>query len=137
MQQQLNKKSLSYKWHEAGTSIIEGVFARGDRRIAPAIVQAYQNGCIFDAWNEEYRHEIWLEAFRNHNISLEFYIFRERYEEEVFPWDFIDCGVSKSYLLKEWKDSKQEKPGKNCREQCTGCGAGTYQCGICITPRNQ
>ena len=136
MLQQLNKKSLSYKWHEAGTSIIEGVFARGDRRIAPAILEAYEKGCIFDAWNEAYRHEIWLDAFQHHNISLDFYIFRKRYDNEVFPWDFIDCGVSKKYLLKEWKDAQAEKPGKNCREQCTGCGAGVYQCGICIVPRN-
>lgn len=132
---QKNKKSLSYKWHEAGTSIIEGVFARGDRKIADAIFEAYNRGCIFDAWSEKYNHEIWMESFAHHDISLDFYIFRQREDDEIFPWDFIDCGVSKNYLLNEWKASQNAIPGHNCREKCTGCGAAAFQCGICIMPR--
>lgn len=135
MLEQLNKKSLSYKWHEAGTSIIEGIFARGDRKIAAAIVEAYEKGCIFDAWSEEYRHQIWLDAFEHNGINLDFYIFRERYDDEIFPWDFIDCGVSKAYLLKEWHMSKNAEKSNNCREKCMGCGAASYQCGVCIIPK--
>ncbi|MGN0346306.1 MAG: TIGR03960 family B12-binding radical SAM protein [Lachnospiraceae bacterium] len=132
---QKNKKSLSYKWHEAGTSIIEGVFARGDRKIGAAIYEAYNRGCIFDAWSEKYNHEIWMEAFANHDISLDFYIFRQRDDEEIFPWDFIDCGISKYYLRKEWQASQKAIPGTNCREKCSGCGATAFRCGICIMPR--
>ena len=131
MLNQLNKKSLSYHWHEAGTSIVEGVLARGDRRIAKAIEYAYKSGCLFDAWSEEYRHEIWMEAFEKYGGGLDFYIFRERKEDEVFPWDIIDAGVNKSYLLREWKNAKEEKVTPNCRDKCSGCGAFTFNCGIC------
>lgn len=129
---QLNQKSISYHWHEAGTSIIEGIFARGDRKVASAIVYAYEHGCLFDAWTDEYRHDVWMEAFENCVSDYGFYIFRDRQDDELFPWDFIDCGVSKNYLLKEWNNAKAEKVTSNCREGCSGCGAATYQCGICI-----
>lgn len=129
--EQLNKKSLSYHWHEAGTTIVEGVFARGDRRISDAIVYAYNQGCLFDAWTEEYRHDIWMDAFEKYGAGLDFYIFRERETEEKLPWDFIDCGVDKAYLVREWNNAKKGVVTKNCKEQCAGCGAFTYDCGIC------
>ena len=129
--EQLNKKSLSYHWHEAGTTIVEGVFARGDRRISDAIVYAYNQGCLFDAWTEEYRHDIWMDAFEKYGAGLDFYIFRERDTEEKLPWDFIDCGVDKAYLVREWNNAKKGVVTKNCKEQCAGCGAFTYDCGIC------
>lgn len=132
MLSQLNKKSLSYHWHEAGTSVVEGVFARGDRRISGAIKYAYENGCLFDAWNETYKHEVWMSAFEKYGAGLDFYVFRERNEDEVFPWDFIDCGVTKSYLRREWNNAKNEKVTDNCNEKCAGCGAFSYECGICL-----
>lgn len=132
---QLNKKSISYHWHDSGTSVVEGIFARGDRKIGAAILEAYENGCLFDAWTEQYKHNVWLESFAKHNLSFDFYVHRERYEEEIFPWDFIDAGVSKQYLLREWKNSKEEKVTENCRNKCSGCGAASYQCGICVTAK--
>lgn len=131
MLEQLNKKSLSYHWHEAGTSIVEGVLARGDRRISEAIVYAYKNGCLFDAWSEEYKHHIWMEAFEKYGPGLDYYIFRERAKDEVFPWDVIDCGVSKSYLYREWENARAGKVTANCRDKCAGCGAFVFDCGIC------
>lgn len=129
---QLNQKSISYHWHEAGTSIIEGIFARGDRKVSKAIEYAYKHGSLFDAWTDEYNHNLWMEAFEKSVDDYGFYIFRDRDADEVFPWDFIDCGVTKSYLLREWENAKNEKVTTNCKEGCAGCGAATYQCGICV-----
>ena len=131
MLEQLNKKSISYKWHEAGTSVVEGVFARGDRRISDAIYYAYKNGCLFDAWTEEYKHDVWMEAFEKYGAGLEFYIFRERNVDEILPWDILDIGVNKSYLVREWENARNEKVTENCKDKCAGCGAFTYKCGIC------
>ena len=131
MLEQLNKKSISYKWHEAGTSVVEGVFARGDRRISDAIYYAYRNGCLFDAWTEEYKHDVWMDAFEKYGAGLDFYIFRERNIDEILPWDILDIGVNKSYLVREWENARNEKVTENCKDKCAGCGAFTYKCGIC------
>ncbi len=131
MLEQLNKKSISYKWHEAGTSVVEGVFARGDRRISDAIYYAYKNGCLFDAWTEEYKHDVWMDAFDKYGAGLDFYIFRERSTDEFLPWDILDIGVNKSYLVREWDNARNEKVTENCKDKCAGCGAFTYKCGIC------
>lgn len=133
MLSELNKKSLSYHWHEAGTSVVEGVFARGDRRVSGAIKEAYDKGCLFDAWNETYKHDVWMEAFENNGAGLDFYVFRERCTDEIFPWDFIDCGVNKSYLVREWEKAARGETTDNCRDKCSGCGAFVYECGICPT----
>lgn len=131
MLEQLNKKSISYKWHEAGTSVVEGVFARGDRRISDAIYYAYRNGCLFDAWTEEYKHDVWMDAFEKYGAGLDYYIFRERNVDEILPWDILDIGVNKSYLVREWENARNEKVTENCKDKCAGCGAFTYKCGIC------
>jgi len=134
---QLNRKSIKYNWHEADVSVLEGVFARGDRRISKAIRYAYEDGALFDSWSEFYDHGRWLRAFERAGIDADFYTMRERSEEEVFPWDFIDDGVSKEYLLREWKRSKQGEVTKNCRMQCSGCGAKQYGGGVCFENPNQ
>ena len=131
MLSQLNKKSLSYHWHEAGTSVVEGVLARGDRRIAEAIEYAYNEGCIFDAWTEEYRHEVWMDAFAKFGPGVSFYTSRERNDDELFPWDFLDIGVTKAYLLREWHNAREGKVTENCKDKCSGCGAFVFDCGIC------
>ena len=130
---ELNQKSIAYHWHEAGTSIVEGVFARGDRHVSKAILYAYQNGCLFDAWTEEYNHDVWMKAFELYGSGLDFYIFRERNKDEIFPWDFIDTGVTKEYLLREWENASNGIVTANCLNKCAGCGAFTYNCGICPT----
>ena len=128
----LNHKSLRYIAHDAKTSELEGLFARGDRRLAPAIEEAYKRGCIFDAWTESFKADIWYEVLDEMNIDLEFYNYRERSVDEILPWDFIDIGVSKRFLAREYEKSKEAVTTPNCREQCSGCGSARYKCGICV-----
>ncbi len=128
---QLNQKSIRYNWHEADVTVLEGILARGDRRIAPAIVRAYENGALFDAWSETFHPEYWREAFASCGIDTDFYTVRERGEEELFPWDFIDIGVTKNFLLREWKRAKEEQVTPNCRAACSGCGAKCFGGGVC------
>ncbi len=130
---QLNQRSIKYNWHEADVSVLEGVFARGDRRISEVILRAYEKGCLFDAWSEYFRNDIWMETFAECGIDLGFYTTREREEDEVFPWDFLDCGVTKEFLLREWKKALEETVSPNCREKCQGCGANRFGGGICFT----
>lgn len=128
----LNQKVIKYNWHEADTSVMEGVLARGDRRLNSVILKAYKMGCMFDAWSEYYNHENWLKAFDECGIDIDFYTVRERNEDEIFPWDILDCGVNKEFLLKEWKKAKDELTTPNCKEKCNGCGAAKYKTGICL-----
>ena len=100
------------------------------------ILDAYRHGCIYDAWTEQYHHDRWMEAFERQGIDWKFYVLRKRTADEIFPWDFIDCGVTKRYLLREWEHAQKGEITKNCREQCSGCGAASYQCGICVGVRN-
>ena len=130
---QLNQRSIKYNWHEADVSVLEGVFARGDRRISVVILRADEKGCLFDAWSEYFRNDIWMETFAECGIDLGFYTTREREEDEVFPWDFLDCGVTKEFLLREWKKALEETVSPNCREKCQGCGANRFGGGICFT----
>lgn len=129
--QQINRKSLSFKWHDAKTTILEGVLARGDRKIAKSIYEAYKSGCLFDSWTEYFDYEKWLEAFANTGIDIDFYTTRPRTLEEVFPWDFIDIGVTKEFMKREWKNALEENVTPNCRMKCSGCGAMRYQGGVC------
>ena len=128
---QLNQKSIKYNWHEADVSVLEGVFARGDRRVAEAIKRAYEKGCIFDAWSEYFHNELWMESFLECGLDIGFYTTRERADDEIFPWDFLDCGVKKEFLLREWKKAQEETVSPNCQKQCQGCGANRFGVGIC------
>lgn len=129
---QLNQKSIKYNWHEADVSVLEGVFARGDRKIGQVLVNAYEKGCLYDSWSEYFHNEKWLKAFEECGVSIDFYTSRERSLEEIFPWDFIDCGVTKDFLLREWKQAIDEKVTPNCRTSCQGCGASRFECGVCV-----
>lgn len=135
VREQLNAKSIKYNCHDADVSELEGVFARGDRRLCNVIRQAYENGCIYDAWTEYFRPDVWDMAFKDNNLDMEFYLRRERAEDELFPWDFIDIGVTKEFLLEEYHNSKAEIVTPNCRSQCQGCGAAKFQCGVCVEKR--
>lgn len=132
MKTQLNHKSLKYNWHEADATVLEGVFARGDRRVSKALLEAYRLGCIYDSWGEHFRYDLWMQAFENTGVDLAFYNLRERDLDEVLPWDFIDIGVSKEFLKREWKNALEEKVTPNCRMQCAGCGAATFGGGVCF-----
>ncbi len=133
---QLNQRSIKYNWHEADVSVLEGVLARGDRKVAAVIQKAYEKGCIFDAWSEYFHYDKWLEAFEECGVSIDFYNTRERSEDEIFPWDFLDCGVTKEFLLREWKKAQSETVSPNCRKQCQGCGANRFGGGVCYEAKN-
>ena len=130
--EQLNQKSIKYNWHEADVSVMEGVFARGDRKIGKVIKRAYDMGCLYDAWGEYYKNDVWLQAFEEEGIDIGFYTTRERDLDEIFPWDFIDCGVTKEFLKREWKKAMNGEVSPNCKEKCQGCGAMRFETGICI-----
>ena len=133
MKEQLNHKSLRYQWHHADVTVLEGVFARGDRRVADVILYAYKNGQFFDAWGEFFSMENWIKAFDACGVDMDFYTMRERDIDEIFPWDFIDVGITKEFFKREWlRATKEEKITKNCRDACNACGCMTYNCGICI-----
>ncbi|MBP5225639.1 MAG: B12-binding domain-containing radical SAM protein, partial [Lachnospiraceae bacterium] len=132
MKEQLNRKSLSYHYHNDLQTELEGVFARGDRRVGKAILMAYENGCMYDAWSDQMKYDVWMECFEKCGISLDFYNCRERGEDEIFPWDFIDIGVTKAFLKREWKAAKEGHVTPNCRERCAGCGARCYGGGVCF-----
>ena len=128
---QLNKKSIKYNWHEADVTILEGVLARGDRKVAKVIKKAYEKGCLFDSWTEGFKNELWMEAFAECGVDIDFYTIRKRELDEVFPWDFIDIGVTRAFLESEWKKAHEETVTPNCRMQCSGCGAAVFGGGVC------
>lgn len=134
--QMLNFKSLKYNWHEADLTILEGVLARGDRRTGALVEEAYRLGALFDSWTEHFHNDTWMQAFKNCGIDSDFYTIRERSLDEIFPWDFIDAGVSKEFLKREWQQAIDEKETPNCREQCSACGARKYQGGVCYENKN-
>ena len=128
---QTNQKSMSYRYHDAYLSLLEGVFARGDRKLSRLVETAYKNGALFDSWTDTFNEEAWKQAFIDCGIDPFFYTARERSEEELFPWDFIDIGVTKEFLLRERHKAKEQVTTPNCREQCSGCGAKCFGGGIC------
>ena len=133
---QLNQKSIKYNWHEPDVTTLEGFLARGDRRASEVILKAYEKGALYDAWSESFRYDIWKEAFAETEIDIEFYTLRERSTDEILPWDFIDAGVTKEFLIREWKQAKGEVVTPNCRQKCAGCGARRYEGGVCYEGKN-
>ena len=131
--EQLNQKSIKYNWHEADASVLEGVLARGDRKLSQVLLHVYKNGGFYDAWSEYFDNEKWMKAFEECGLSVEFYANRERSLDEIFPWDFIDCGVTKEFLKREWLKAQKEEISENCKLKCQGCGANRFGGGICYT----
>ncbi len=127
----LNQKSIKYNWHESDISVLEGLLARGDRRLCDLILYIYEHGGIYDAWSEFHDQALWEEAIQVNNVDVDFYVTRAREEDEFLPWDFIDIGVTKKFLLREWHNALEEKVTPNCRMKCSGCGAAGFGGGIC------
>lgn len=121
----IKSKAINYNWHESQLSYLEAVFARGDRKLCDVLVKAFEKGARFDGWNEYFNFELWQEAFEECGVDGEFYAYRERSYDEVLPWDFIDIGVSKKYLISENEKAKEMVLTPDCREKCTGCGINT------------
>lgn len=136
MKEMLNHKSLRYNWHEADVTVLEGVMARGDRKVAAVIEEAYKNGALYDSWSESFKNDVWMKAFETCGVDPEFYTLRERSLDEVFPWDFIDAGVSKEFLQREWNQALHETVTPNCRQKCSVCGALKYKGGVCYENKN-
>jgi radical SAM family uncharacterized protein len=123
----LAAKKLRFKWHEPDLSFLEGVFARGDRRLGQVLERAVDLGCHFDGWREHFRFPLWQQAFSDCNIDPTWYL-RERRKDEILPWNHIDCGVAKSFLLREWQRSRAEIYTPDCRGgACSGCGICDHQ----------
>ncbi|MBO4373911.1 MAG: TIGR03960 family B12-binding radical SAM protein [Lachnospiraceae bacterium] len=137
MEKELNHKSLRYQYHESDLSELEGVFARGDRRLSKVIYDAYMSGCRFDSWSECFRYDLWCMAFEKNGIAMDFYTLRERDLSEAFPWDFINVGVSKEFLKREYLNAKSGIKTPNCREKCSGCGAMSFGGGVCFDKREE
>ena len=135
MKEMLNKKSLRYNWHEADVTVLEGVLARGGRKVAAVIEEAYRQGAIYDSWSEYFNNDIWMKAFETCGVDIDFYTTRERSLDEVFPWDFIDAGVTKDFLKREWANAQAETVTPNCRMRCSGCGVRKYGGGVCFEER--
>lgn len=131
-----NHKSIRYNWHEADVTVLEGVLARGDRRLCDTILYVYEHGGYFDAWNEYFDYDRWLEAFAATDIDPDFYTMRERDLDETLPWDFIDVGVTKEFLKREWKTALGETVTPNCRMRCSACGAKQFGGGVCYEDKN-
>ncbi len=129
---QQNRKSMKYNWHEADVTVLEGIFARGDRKLSKVLKRAYEKGCLFDSWSECFHPELWREAFEETGTDPAFYTTRSREKEELFPWDFIDIGVTKEFLYREWERALEGTVTPNCKSRCQGCGAGGYRTGICV-----
>ena len=118
----ISDKKIRYVHHDARVSHVEAVLARGDRRLAPALALACERGFCFDAWDEYFDYDKWIAAFEDCGIDYNFYSNRTWGEDEILPWDIIDCGVTKEFLRRERKKAYEEKTTPSCREACSGCG---------------
>ncbi len=127
----IKSKRIRYNWHDDKTSYLEGVFARGDRRLAPVIKRAVELGCKFDGWGEYFRFDLWMQAFEDCGIDPDFYTSRQREYSEVLPWSHIDVGVTSDFLQKESDKARAGITTANCREKCAGCGAASFKTGVC------
>jgi radical SAM family uncharacterized protein len=132
LSQSVKSKKINCSWHDVKTSVLEGVFARGDRRLGEVIYTAWKKGCRFDSWGECFRYDKWMEAMEECGLSVDFYANRRRSYDEILPWEHIDYGVSKEFLKRESEKSYVAKTTPNCRLQCSACGANQYGGGVCF-----
>ncbi len=132
-----NGRSIRYNWHDADTTWMEGIFARGDRRLAKSILDAYRAGCFYDAWSDYFKFDLWMEIFQKNGVDPFFYTTRDRKKEEIFPWDFIDAGITKSFLWREYEKGMEGVVTPNCRKTCAGCGANVFHGGVCYEEREE
>lgn len=134
LKEAMNDKRVKYNYHEAPVSVLEGVFARGDRRLSKVLLKAHEKGIKFDGWSDQFNLDKWHEAFADAGIKIETYT-RARSYDEILPWDMIDIGVTKEFMLSEAKKAEQGITTPNCREKCSGCGAARFGGGVCFEHR--
>ncbi|MCX7921736.1 MAG: TIGR03960 family B12-binding radical SAM protein [Clostridia bacterium] len=132
LKDKIKSRYITYNWHESEVSFMESVFARGDRKTCDVLIKAWEKGCKFDGWGEHFKFKTWMEAFDECNVDPDFYSNRKRSYDEVLPWDHIDVGVSKKFLIKESEKAHRGELTSNCRVDCSGCGATAFGGGICV-----
>ena len=128
-------KKISLSWHDAKTSFLEAVLARGDRRLGAVLLEAHRRGCNLDAWGEHFQFDTWMQVFADLGLDPAFYANRRRSYDEIFPWDHLDYGVTKPFLIRENQKAHESVTTPNCRQQCSGCGASCWKGGICVENR--
>ena len=127
----VKSRKINMNYHESKISVLEGVFARGDRRLCRVLERAADLGCVFDGWSEYFDNEKWLRAFADCGYTAEMFT-RERSYDELLPWDFIDIGVSRAHLIRENEKAKKAEVTPNCRQKCALCGAAGWKAGVCV-----
>jgi radical SAM family uncharacterized protein len=135
IKENIPSKRIRYTYHDNKTSYLEGVFARGDRRLCKTIIKAVELGCKFDGWGEFFDFEKWMQAFNETNMDPDFYAARERSYEEILPWDHIDIGVTKEFFINENEKAKGETVTPHCRQKCSNCGVAKFKTGVCTEKR--
>ncbi|MBC2580631.1 TIGR03960 family B12-binding radical SAM protein [Clostridium sp. DJ247] len=128
----IKSRNIVYNWHETPVSYLEAIFARGDRRLCNVLIKAAEKGAKFDGWSEYFNYDIWMEAFKECDVDGDFYAYRERSYDEILPWDFIDVGVTKEFLIRENELAKKAEVTPDCREGCTNCGVNKKLEGKCF-----
>jgi radical SAM family uncharacterized protein len=128
----IRSKFIKFNYHDSEESLLEAAFARGDRRLGKVLIKAWEKGCKFDSWGEHFKYSKWMEAFTECGIEPGFYANRKRDYGEILPWDHVDIGVTKEFLMKESESAKKEELTPNCRVNCSGCGVTTFGGGICV-----
>lgn len=132
LRKSIKRKQITYNWHESPVSYLEAVFARGDRRLCDVLVEAFKMGAKLDGWSEYFNFEIWTSAFEKCGIDGDFYAYRRREYDEILPWDFIDVGVNKEYLIRENERAKLSQVTPDCRLGCENCGVNINLNGECF-----
>ncbi len=127
----IKSRKINYNYHQSDVSYLEAVFAKGDRRLCDVVISAVKSGCRFDGWGEYFDFEKWLNAFRDNDINPDFYALRKIDHAEVLPWDHIDVGVTKDFIMKEHSLAYEGVTTPSCREKCSGCGAASFKGGVC------
>lgn len=123
--EKITDRKVGYNYHDADVSRLEAVFARGNRRLSKALIEARRRGIRLDAWEELFNYDLWCEAFDAAGLDMSFYANRTMGEDEILPWDVIDCGVTKEFFLRERHKAQKAEPTKNCREGCSACGVNS------------
>ena len=126
LSRKLHIKGVTFNYHETGTSNLEAVFARGDRRVGKVLAKAHELGCRFDGWTEHFRPELWEQAFEETGVDPAFYSYRERSYDEILPWDIIDPLISKDFLIRENEKARAAQVTPDCRQGCAGCGINKF-----------
>lgn len=135
LKENITTRKITFNYHESKTSYLEGVFARGDRKLCKVMLKAAERGFRFDGWNDCFDFDAWMSVFKECGIDPDFYTARKRSFDEILPWDFISYGINKSFLIKECEKAYASETTPNCREKCSNCGAACYKGGVCIEKR--